>query len=280
VLSGIQRFCFIALAFAAFGSTACKQSDGSSTNEVKKPAHGTEDARQSQEWIAQEVLLQLKEMRADISSMKAEVTKLREQVEGLSAGVGNEGAAAPSVASLDLKDVPVIGKSAANVGIVEFSDFECPYCGRHNKQVFTEIKREFIDNGKIKYYSRQYPLPFHSSARGAAIAALCADKQGKYWEMREALFGNQKDLGDSLYQSSAKDIGMNAKQFALCSADKKIASQLDADARYGDSVGVSGTPKFFVGKIVKGELTNVTVIDGAQPYQRFAAVINSKLSSN
>src|SRR5690606_19222030 len=98
------------------------------------------------------------------------------------------------------KDDPTLGSQQAKVAIVEFTDYQCPYCAQYHSETFENLKKEYIDTGKVQYVLRDFPLDFHAYAKGAAIAANCAGEQDAYWQMNHQLFSNQSELGDGLYQ--------------------------------------------------------------------------------
>lgn len=269
-------FSFVAAAFlCACGTSAPPETKTASSPEQQDP-----------NWVNEEILLQLKELRkevAELNSVNKDIQELRAAVTRLEEKSGNARAAAPSVppelvpAEVKLAGAPVLGKASATIAIAEFSDFQCPFCARHYQQTFPEIKKAFIDTGKVKYVAKAYPLGFHDQAKGAAIAALCADRAGSYWPMHDALFRNSQRLGNGLYVSEANTLKLDQGKFSSCLGASASAAVVDADVAYGSSLGVSGTPKFFIGRVVDNKLVDVTVINGAQPYAVFAAAIEKKL---
>jgi protein-disulfide isomerase len=172
----------------------------------------------------------------------------------------------------------VLGKSDAPVTMVEFTDYQCPFCGRFEATTFPEIKKNFIDTGKMRLIVRDMPLEgLHPYAMKAAQAVHCAGDQGKFWEMKDLLFKNQNKLdADSLNGYATNDLALNADAFKKCMADGKHLKEIGAEARYAQSLGITGTPTFIVGKIA-GESVEGRLIVGALPYENFAAVINDAL---
>jgi protein-disulfide isomerase len=157
--------------------------------------------------------------------------------------------------------------NACQITVIEYSEFQCPFCER----VLPTVKRIMKDyQGKIRWAVRDFPLGFHNRAKPAAVAAHCAKDQGKYWEMYEELFKNQKNLGDDDFKKYAKTIGLDMKKFDECVANpaKKIEI-IDNNTRSGEKVGVTGTPAFFV---------NGRRLSGALPYEEFKKVIDSELA--
>jgi len=166
-------------------------------------------------------------------------------------------------------DDPYKGSKNAPITIVEFSDFQCPYCARFHLQTFPQIEENYIKKGKVKFVYRDYPLPFHSSAQKAAEAAECADEQGKFWEMHNIIFENQQSLSIENLKSLAKKLNLDSNKFNDCLDSGKYASEVQKDMADGSAVGVTGTPGF----IINGEL-----ISGAQPYEVFQQIIEAKLN--
>src|SRR5262245_12542450 len=160
---------------------------------------------------------------------------------------------------------PSRGPVNAPVTIVEFSDFQCPFCGRL-KPTMDQVLAKYGD--KVHLVFRQYPLPFHQNAQKAAEAALCAADQGKFWELHDAMFGNQQALAVADLKAKAKELGMNADTFGQCVDSGAKASLVLADVNAGSAVGVNGTPAMFV---------NGRFINGAVPLEDITKVIDDEL---
>jgi protein-disulfide isomerase len=161
---------------------------------------------------------------------------------------------------------PTRGPKDAPVTIVEFSDFECPYCGSAFETV-EQVMNAYA--GKVRLVYRQFPLSFHPHAAKAAEASLCAADQGKFWEYHDVLFKNQKKLEPTDLKAHATEVGMDAQKFGQCleSGEKKKA--VDADQQAGLAAGVGGTPAFFI---------NGIFLNGAQPIDEFKKVIDGELA--
>ena len=172
---------------------------------------------------------------------------------------------APHIEVTYSPDDPMIGPKTAPVTIVEFTDFQCPFCKRSQDTV-KQVETAYA--GKVKLIERQYPLPFHNRAKPAAEAALCAKEQGKFWEMHDKLFPSQS-MEDADIQKFAKDIGLNAKKFNKCLTEHKTSARIDADIADGQRYGVRGTPHFFI---------NGRPISGAQPFDAFKTIIDEELA--
>ena len=177
----------------------------------------------------------------------------------------------------NVTDAPSLGRADAPVTIVEFSDYQCPFCKRFYATTLPALKKEYIDAGKVRYVFRDFPLVLHDHARSAAIAAHCAARQNTYWKMHDALFLQQARLGADLYKELAAGFRLDAPAFAACLNDPAAAAEVDRDLAYGQSVGVRGTPSFFVGRIEKGQVVDAKAISGAKPFTVFAQAIDSLL---
>lgn len=169
---------------------------------------------------------------------------------------------------IDTGDAPVLGSANAPVTIVEFSDYQCPYCGRHFQETYPLIKSQYVDTGKAKIVFMDFPLGFHEQALPAANVARCAGEQGRYWEMHDLLFENQATLGTETYKNLAQQLGLDMAKFNSCSESGKYNSDIQADQTYGGQVGVGGTPSFFI---------NGKQLEGAQPFSAFKAAIDAEL---
>lgn len=158
------------------------------------------------------------------------------------------------------------GPVGSPVTIIEFSDFQCPFCSRVNPSI-DQAKATFGD--KVRFVFRQFPLNIHPQAPKAAEASLCANEQGKFWEMHDALFANQQKLSVPDLKATALTIGVDAAKFDACLDSGKMAEIVARDMADGQTAGVSGTPALFV---------NGRFINGAVPYEELAKVINDELS--
>jgi len=161
---------------------------------------------------------------------------------------------------------PSRGPDNATVTIVEFSDFQCPYCGR----VYPTVEKLMKDyDGKVRLVFRHFPLSFHPNAEKAAEAAACAQDQGKFWEMHDKMFTNQQKLAVDDLKAFAKDLGLDQGKFDKCLDSGEKAAMVSADEKDGESAGVSGTPAFFI---------NGIFINGAVPYEQFKETVERELN--
>ncbi len=154
----------------------------------------------------------------------------------------------------------------AKVVLIEYSDYECPFCGRHHPTML-DVAEQYGDD--VAWVYRHFPLTsIHPQAMPAALAAECANEQGKFWEYTDALFENQSDLSSSFYTELAGDLGMNTSKFSDCVESEKYAARVKADIASGQAAGATGTPATFV---------NGTLVSGAVPLSTFTGLIDAAL---
>ncbi|MBI4999839.1 DsbA family protein [Candidatus Gottesmanbacteria bacterium] len=167
----------------------------------------------------------------------------------------------------DLASIGVVkGNPNAKVPIVEFSDFQCPFCAQ-TQTTLQQIFKAYPD--KVKFVYRHFPLPFHENAQPAALASMCANEQGKFWEYHDKLFGSQEKLTITDLKQYAASLGLDTEKFNTCLESKKYKSQIDKDVADGQAAGVSGTPAFFIyGR----------PLVGAQPFENFKSIIDEEVT--
>lgn len=162
---------------------------------------------------------------------------------------------------------PPRGSEDAPITIIEFADYECPYCSR-GYSTMKEVMEKY--DGKVKWYFRDFPLSFHRNAVSYSVAAACAGDQGKYWEMHDAILDNQKGLDSAGLAGLATKIGIDEAAFTTCTNDSAQSKRVMEDMTDGQAVGVSGTPAYFI---------NGIMISGAQPFENFESIIDRELES-
>jgi protein-disulfide isomerase len=168
---------------------------------------------------------------------------------------------------IEIGAAPIAGGKDAKVTIVEFSDFQCPFCAK-GADILKEIKKRY--GNKVKVAFKNFPLPFHNHAEQAAVAGLCANEQGaeKFWKMHDDMFANQDSLDAEGLKKTAKKIGLKLDSFEKCLKDNKYLSQVKADMDEGRKIKVKSTPTFFI---------NGKLINGAQPFEVFSELIDEEL---
>lgn len=181
---------------------------------------------------------------------------------------------------ISLEGEPALGDKDAPVTMVEFADYQCPFCRKYASETFDQIKENYIDTGKVRFVYKDFPLEQlgHNRAKQMAEAAQCAGDQGKYWEMHDKLYEEQNKISpqrtakfsaDKVPQW-AEEIGLNMDQFNQCMDSGKYSDEVDQDLQEGRDLGVSGTPTFFI---------NGKKVVGAQPYSALQQVIEAELNS-
>jgi protein-disulfide isomerase len=170
-----------------------------------------------------------------------------------------------TVFKIPIEDSPTKGSPEALVTLVEFTDFQCPFCSKANATV-KQLQEDYGEN--LRIVVKQFPLPFHKRARPAAIAALAAHEQGKFWEYHDKLFANQQALDDASLETFAKEVGLDVKKWKKDLTNPKIAQAVDRDDTLARTLTRGGTPSFFI---------NGRFFSGARPIEVFKAVIDEEM---
>ena len=191
-------------------------------------------------------------------------------------GPANVGNAPSGQKEVSEDDDAFLGDEDAPVVVIEFSDFQCPFCRSFWRDTLPRIKSEYIDTGKVRFVYRDFPLDFHPGAMPAAQAAECAEEQGKFWEMHDKIFREQDKLGAGTIQFGvaelkkwAGEIRLNTGKFNSCLDSGKYSAEVENDRKEGQAAGVSGTPGFFI---------NGKSVIGAQPFSVFKSLIDEELA--
>jgi protein-disulfide isomerase len=190
-------------------------------------------------------------------------------------GVGN-GEGAPVRMPLDALE-QARGATDAPVTVVEFTDYQCPFCRRFQAESWPAIERNYIATGKVRLIVRDLPLKIHSAARPAAEAAHCAGEQGRFWPMHEALLARDMKLDEASLLAKAQALGLDLPRFRQCVTSNKYAAAIERNAAQAEALGVRGTPTFIIGRAAHGELEGVRIA-GAIPYEDFAAQLDRLLA--
>ena len=211
------------------------------------------------------ILLELKEIR-----------KVLQKIEKQGGTRAAQKPSRPTTASISIEGRPVMGSADAPVTVVEFADYQCPYCLRFIKTTFPQLKKKYIDTGKVRWVALNLPLAFHKDARKAAQGALCAGEQDKFWEMRETLFKNPKKLSVEDMSGYAGDLSLDIPAFEACLNSERHLAEIDKDAQDAKSVRLTGTPSFVIGKL-NGNTVSGNVVIGAQSLNVFESNIKKTL---
>jgi protein-disulfide isomerase len=176
------------------------------------------------------------------------------------------------VPQVDIRGRPMLGDPAAPVTIVEFIDYECPFCQGYAQDTWPQLKANYVETGKLRYVVLDFPLGRHEHARPAAIAAACAGEQGRYWEMHQALLDAGGQLLDAELEAQGRRLGLDAARFASCRADGRHQARLDADIAAARAVGARGTPSFLVGASA-GDVARGRLLQGDEDYAAFEKLL-------
>lgn len=221
---------------------------------------------------------QIEELRETQKVMQRDLQEIKALLQGRVGGAPN---IPPPNLTVSLGGGPLKGDKNAKLTLIEFSDYQCPFCARHFRETLPQMEREYINTGKLKYVLRDFPLEaIHKDALKAAEAANCAGEQGKYWEMHDRLFQNQNELEVKHFPKHVNALGLDLSAFRKCLNGGKHAAKIRRDIEEGQKAGVKGTPTFFLGVQDSDSQTIkvLTVIHGAQPYAQFKEAFEAALS--
>ncbi len=175
---------------------------------------------------------------------------------------------------------PAKGSRTATLAVIEFSDYQCPYCSRYALQTWPQVSKDYVESGKVQYFFVNFPIEqIHPLAFKAHEAAACAGEQGKYWEMHDRLFGNQSLLAPPELTKHASAIGLDSAKFQPCLDSGRTGDLIRKDLARSQQIGVTGTPAFLIGRIepngtmVKG----MKMVSGAQPFSVLKPILDEAL---
>jgi protein-disulfide isomerase len=223
----------------------------------------------------------LSALGADVQALQAEqqqiVTRLDELKQLLQANGQPVHLQPPS--TLDMHGLIFRGDGGAQVAIVEYADFECPYCGQFAREVYPQISDKYIKTGKVKYFYRD--LPLHPHAMSAARAARCAGEQDKYWELHDGLFAKQAALSNPVLLDRAQSLGLDTDKFSECLSSDRYKDDIRKGMSEAQTLGIDGTPTFFIGTIgPDGDEVKISGrINGTNSYETFASSLDSALAA-
>jgi len=223
-------------------------------------------------------------LRTDVTTLQKELEVVKRELQEIRDLLRERAGAPPAEARrivLSLGDGPFEGAPDARVTLVEFTDYQCPFCARHQRDTMPRLQEAYIKTGKLKYVVRDFPLEsIHPAAAKAAEAAHCASEGGKFWEMHVRLFANARALGADDLVQHAEALDLDSQAFRRCLEDGKYASRVRQAQAEGERAGVRGTPAFFLGLTGPNgdKITAVTTIRGAQPFAKFEEAIEKLLA--
>ena len=218
--------------------------------------------------------------------LQKELQAMRDQLQGKPAPTQAQAPSAPAPetqTTVSIEGGMTKGDKNAKLTLVEFTDYQCPFCSRHLRDTFPQIENEYIKTGKVRYVLREFPLEsIHPQAVKAAEAAACAGDQGKYWEMHDRLFSNQNALAPAQLPGHAEAISLDATKFKTCLDGGKFTAKVRKDLTDAQKYGATGTPTFFIGLTdpKSAEIKAVRKIVGAQSYTAFKDAFDTLLGSN
>lgn len=230
-------------------------------------------------------------LQQDIEALKAGQQAIQKDLEEiktlLRATPRGRAAAAPAVPPavsqhvvLNVAGAAFQGDQDARLTLVEYTDFQCPFCARYTRDTLPQLEAEYIQTGKVKYVRRDFPLEsIHPHAFKAAEAAHCAQEQGQGWAFHARLFGHQQQLAPTDLPGHAQALGLDVNAFQQCLESGKYAAQIRQDMREAQAAGVTGTPSFFLGvSDASGTVKATRTLKGAQAYAAFKAAIDELLA--
>jgi protein-disulfide isomerase len=229
---------------------------------------------------------ELKALRQEIELLKEEQKAMRRDLQEIKTLLQtNRGNASPLPQSINLVGGHALGSPTARVVLINFSDYQCPFCGQFVRETKPRIEKDYVNTGKLRYVFFNLPLEKkHPFAFRAAEAAECAAEQDQFWGMHDRLYNSQDALDPEIMPFQARALNLDAGKFAVCFNSEKYASLIRKDMALAASIGIEGTPTFLVGVISQqnqqgSEIKVLGLIDGAQPYETFRAAIEAALSS-
>ena len=170
-----------------------------------------------------------------------------------------------------------IGSQDAPLTLVEYTDYQCPFCRQFHITTFDELKKNYIDTGKLRYVSLDFPLDMHENARRAAVAARCAGDQGRFWELRHVMIVNANQLKPENLLTYATDLKLDMDKFGACVESDKYRAEVDRQLAGGQAIGVSATPSFVLGRSDADKVDGIRLV-GAMPYSVFDGKIKELLA--
>jgi len=227
---------------------------------------------------ASAIVHRLDELENSVNDLTSEIARLTRLLEA-----ALPPAPVVEIAPIDLRlNAPTKGSPAARVVLIEYADFQCPYCAQYANATYREIQRNYVDTGKIRYTFRHLPLEqLHPQARSAAEAAECAREQDHFWDFHDRLFANQKALGPADLESHARALQLDVPRFQACFTAGKVSAAVSESVEEANRLGLTGTPAFLIGEVQSNGAIRVTRrISGAQPFGVFQAALESILQTS
>jgi protein-disulfide isomerase len=233
---------------------------------------------------------EIKALKEEVAAMREGQEKMQKDLDEIKKLIQQGARPAPARAgstftpkTIELGSVSSRGDADAPVTLIEYSDYDCPFCKRHAETVMPALIEDYVNTGKLRFIMREYPIDrLHPRATAASEAVLCAGDQGDYWGMHDAMFANQKANTDDDFRNMVADLGLDVDAFNACMESDKFTQQIRSDIAEGQGLGVSGTPSFVVGLTDPEDSNTVNLtkfIRGAQPLPSFKAAIDELLKT-
>ena len=225
----------------------------------------------------------LTELRKEVEALKQGQLQLQRELQEINALLRRRQPAAIDVQNvvLTIDGYPSKGSQSAKLILIEFTDYQCPFCGRHFQQTSPQIERDYVNTGRVRYVVRDFPIEsIHKDALKAAEAAHCAGEHGQYWEMHARLFNGQNALTADDLSTYAGALGLDVQSFRRCLDSNKYGAKIRQDLAEAQKAGVRATPTFLLG-VAEPDGSSVKVVKmiaGAHPYTVFKEVLDSLLS--
>ena len=222
-------------------------------------------------------------LEKEISGIKKELADIKKElgeIKSLLKGSTQTQARQETISTVSIVNKPTLGRQDAPVTMVEFSDYECPFCKQYFSTVYPILKKDYVDAGKLRIVFRDFPIAgLHPRAKKAHEAAHCAGEQGQYWKMHDTLFENSGNLSVAALQRYAEMSGLEVRNFNDCLNSGKYSRRLDEELAEGAGAGVRATPTFFIGPTGLGEKISGKMLVGAQSLARFRELIDEMLKN-
>lgn len=206
---------------------------------------------------------QIRSVRADLAEIKTLLEHERVLPKLASGTVANS--TLESTATLPFVPRQSLGKLDAPTAVVEFNDLQCPFCAYFQAKTFPQFKSKYIDSGKVRFFSVDFPLPSHPDASKLALGVLCAGEQNRYWEMRDLLLAQKTAVADDLLNASAAQLGLDAGRFKSCMTSGAMLDEIKETSGTSAHAGVSGTPTFLVGKVTDKGVVGRLIVGALSP---------------
>jgi protein-disulfide isomerase len=181
---------------------------------------------------------------------------------------------------LSLDGAQLLGAKGAPVALIAFSDFQCPFCGKCERETLPELRKRYVEAGRVLFAFRQLPLAIHPFAEKAAEAANCAGREGKFWQLHDQLFAHQQELDEASVLKFAQSVGVNDKEFSAC-LSSGATGEVKQDGALAKTLQIMGTPTFFVGTVMSGgKVKALRRLSGAQPLAQFERILDEAIATS